>query len=68
MDPALAAVLVPEMLDGVRQVDRTSIDAGALERLVENAARGTNEDLAFAIFDVAGLLPDQHERCTPRSS
>src|SRR5258705_11627713 len=53
VDAPLAARLPFEMLDGVGDVDVAARDAGALERLVEHRARGTDKRRALAIFPVA---------------
>src|SRR2546421_12952109 len=60
MDAPLPARLPLEVLDRVRHVDSAAVDAGCLERLVEELARRSDERLAGAILLVAGLLTDEH--------
>jgi len=55
VDPALAARLPREVLDGVGEVDSCGVDGGLRERLGEQAAGGTREGFAGTILLVAGL-------------
>ena len=61
VEAAFAALLELEMLHRVRDVNVGARQAGALERLVQNAARGPDEDGARAVLGVAGLLADQKQ-------
>jgi hypothetical protein len=65
VDPALAARLPLEVLDRVRDVHLTAIDAGFLECFVEHAAGGPDERMTGDVFLVTGLLADEHylRRC-----
>ena len=60
MDPPLAARLPLEVLDGIRQVDAASLDAGQLEDLVEDASGRPHERTSLLVLLVARLLPDEH--------
>ena len=51
------------MLDDVGDVDGLPVDAGVLERLVEELPRGADERLPGLVLLVAGLLPDEHGLC-----
>src|SRR3954468_13887776 len=61
MDAALAALLELEVLDDVGDVDVGPVDADRLERLVELAAGGPDEDLAGPVLAIAGHLADHHD-------
>ena len=61
MNAALAARFPLEVLDGVGDISRVTIDAGLLQAAVEETAGGTNKRVAFDVFAVAGLLADQDE-------
>lgn len=50
-----------EVFDRVRDVDFIAIDAGGLERAIEQSARRTNEGMPGAVLGVAGLFAD-HEQ------
>src|SRR3984893_9911578 len=50
-----------EVLDGVRDVDASTIDARFLERLIEDAPGRTDEGLAFDILAIARLLAHEHD-------
>ena len=63
VDPALTALLEPEVLDGVRHVHRRPVDAGLVHRLLQQSAGRTDERDALAVLDVAGLLSHQHHPC-----
>src|SRR5205814_752591 len=60
VDPPLPARLPLEVLDGVRDIGRPAVDAGRLERLVEEVPRRADERLSRAVLLVAGLLADEH--------
>src|SRR5436305_637480 len=60
MNPPLAASLVTEMLDHVRDVDIAPLDPGLLEPLVEDSAGRTDERMALDVLAVARLLADHH--------
>ena len=60
MDPPLAPLLVPEVLDDVGDVRVIRRDAGALESLVEHPTRRADERVPLEILLVSGLLPDEH--------
>src|SRR6476469_7161028 len=59
---ALRAALELEMLDRVREVHRFPIDAGLLERGVEQLAGRTDERMPHLLLLVARLLADEHHR------
>src|SRR3954471_3566142 len=61
VEAALAALLELEVLHRIGDVDVGARQAGALESLVENAARGSDEDGALAVLHVARLLSDQQQ-------
>ena len=61
VEPALAARLPAEVLDGVGQVDAAAIDARTFERIVEHASRRPYERPALDVLVVARLLPDERE-------
>jgi hypothetical protein len=61
VDPALAARLPFEVLDGVRDVGELPVDPGRVEPLVEDAPGGADERLAGQILLVPGLLPDEED-------
>src|ERR1051325_9275612 len=60
MKAAFAARLPLEVLHRVRHITLRTIHAGLRERAIEQAAGGTNERLAFAIFLVAWLFANQN--------
>jgi hypothetical protein len=61
VDAALALRPELEVLDGVRDVRRRPVDAGRLERLVEQPAGRPDERPARPVLLVAGLLADEHD-------
>ena len=61
VDAAFAARLPFEMFDGVGDIGFVAIDAGLLERGVEEFSGGADEWLALAIFLVAWLLADEND-------
>ena len=61
MDPLLAARLVVEVLDRVRDVDLRAVDRCPLECAVEDATGRTDEGMAFAILAVPRLLADEQD-------
>ena len=61
VDPALPAHLEAEMIHGVRDVHRRTIDPNPFERVIEDAARGPHEGMPGLVLPVAGLFPDEHE-------
>ena len=63
VDAALAACDPLEVLDDVGDVDGLPVDAGVLERLVEELPGGPDERLTGLVLLVAGLLPDEHGLC-----
>src|SRR6185436_2041808 len=67
VNPALAARLPLEVLDHVGHVDLPAIDAGLLERGVEQPPGRTDERVAGEILGVARLLADQHHLGLARS-
>ena len=62
VQPALAAQLVLEMLDGVGEVQRLGRPAQLRQRAPQQLAGRAHEGLAAQVFLVAGLLADQHQR------
>src|SRR5438876_77665 len=60
MQPALALRLPLEVLDGVRDIHLAPVDSRRLECVIEHAAGGSDEGLAFPIFAIAGLLAHEH--------
>ncbi len=56
-----------EVLDRVGDVDVRAVDAGPVERPVEQAPGGAGERLAGRVLDVAGLLP-HHDEAGPRGA
>jgi hypothetical protein len=58
---ALAAHLVLEVFDCVGDEYILARDAGAFQRLIQEAAGGTNEGAASQVFLIAWLLADQHQ-------
>jgi hypothetical protein len=63
VDPALAPYLVTEVLHGIGPEHRLAVDPGSCEGLVEDAARRTDEGLAFPVLAVTGLLAECKHRC-----
>src|SRR5688572_3217463 len=49
-----------EMFNGVRNVGARTVDAGLLERIVQDAPCRPNERVSGEVFIVAGLLADKH--------
>ena len=60
VDPALAARLPLEVLDGVRDVG-PPVDPGLGHALVEDSPGGADERPSGSILLVAGLLADEHD-------
>jgi hypothetical protein len=56
VNPPLAARFPFEVLDDVRDVDDAAIDAGFLERAVEQLSGGTDEGMAREIFGISRLF------------
>src|SRR4051812_36616436 len=63
----LAARLPLEVLDDVGDVDEAAIDAGFLQRAIEQLARRSEERMPREIFRVARLLADHHDVRSRRS-
>src|SRR5690606_33645276 len=61
VQPALAARLELEVLDGVRQVKRLRIQARLDQCLAQQLSGGADEGFAFEVLAVAGLLADQQD-------
>ncbi len=59
--------LPAEMLDGIREVEAVAIEPGRLDGAIEHGARRSDKGVSLAIFDVAGLFADQHDRGARRS-
>src|SRR5437764_13134418 len=60
MDAPFPARLPLEVLDNVRYVGARPVDAGLLERLVEQAPGRPDEWASLEILPVAGLFADEH--------
>jgi hypothetical protein len=58
---ALALALPLEVLHRVRDVERPAVEPRPRERLVEQAARGTDERMTGQVLLVPGLLADQDD-------
>src|SRR5438093_2038706 len=61
VNASLAARLPLEVLDDVGDVDRGAIDAGVLERAIEQLAGRSDERMSREVFGIARLLADEHE-------
>src|SRR5918993_1194557 len=57
MDPLLPAVLVTEVLHGVREVDVVALDTQGLEGPVEDPTGGSHQRVTPAVLPVAPPLP-----------
>ena len=55
------------MLDDVGDVDEAPIDAGVLERTVEQFSGGADEGMAGDVLGVSRLLADEHDARALRS-
>lgn len=62
MDATLPARLPFEVLDRVRDINRGPVDAGFLERAIEELPGRADERLAAQVFLIARLFAEQHER------
>ena len=51
-----------EVLNGIRDVDHPRVDTRLLHRIVQDAPGRTDERMALAIFGVAWLFADEHQR------
>ncbi len=70
MDAPLALCLPLEMLHHIGDVDVSALDAGFLQRAIEDASGRTDERRARKILFVTGLLTHEHDgsvRGRPRS-
>jgi hypothetical protein len=56
VDPALAALGPPEVLDGVGQVDVRTVDAGFVQGPVEDVPGRTDERASLLVLLITGLL------------
>lgn len=63
VNPALAAGLPLKVFDGVCHIGVAAIDAGFMQRLVEQSARRTDEGTSLQVFFVVRLLADEHDAC-----
>jgi hypothetical protein len=61
VDPPFTLPAEPEVLHRVGQIRLRAIDAGLRECLVEQPTCRPDEDPAFLVLDVAGLLAHQHQ-------
>src|SRR5205823_5886189 len=61
VDAPLALGRPLEVLDHVGHVDRSAVDAGLLERFVEQPARRADKGTPFQVLVIPRLLPDQHD-------
>jgi hypothetical protein len=61
VDPTLAARRPLEVLDGVRHVRARTIEAGVLERAVEELPGGPHERMSLDVLAVTRLLADEHQ-------
>jgi hypothetical protein len=67
VQPALAAGLEFEMLDGVGDEDAPAVDAGLGDGAVQYPPRRPYKRLARQILAVARLLADQHQQGSDRA-
>jgi hypothetical protein len=63
MNASFATRFPFEMLHRVRDVNLLAIDSGFFERAIHNFSRRSDKRFAGHILVIAGLLPDQHNRC-----
>src|SRR5262245_60254970 len=61
VDPSLATGRPLEVLDCIGHVDRAPVQARRDERPIEETSGRADERPSDAVFDVAGLLPNQHD-------
>src|SRR6185312_4986553 len=67
MKPALAALLILEMLHCIGGIDAATIDPRFLESTVKQFAGGPDKWVAFEIFPIARLLAHQRQIGMTRS-
>lgn len=67
MDAAFSALLIFEVLDGVRNVSVLSFHAGGFEGLIQKAPGRADEGTTLQVFLIAGLLADKGERSADRT-
>ena len=67
VDSAFAARAVLEVLDGIRDEDVLTINAGGLANVVEELSCRTDEGPPGKVFAVSWLLSDEHQICIRRS-
>ena len=60
MDATLPPRLPFEMFHGIRDIDLLAIDAGSLERLIENFSSGPDEWTPLYVFLIPRLFSDEH--------
>src|SRR6202008_1451678 len=61
VQPPLAPRLPLEVLHRIRDIGPGAIDSGLAQALVQDAARGPDERMAFPVFHVARLLAHEHD-------
>jgi hypothetical protein len=61
MDPLLPALLVAEMLHGIRHVDVLPSETCGRKRVGQDPPRGPDEGPTFEILLIARLLADEHD-------
>src|ERR1051325_9108888 len=61
VDTAFPARFPLEVLDDIRDVDRLPIDAGFLERAVEQLPRRADKRMTLEVLVIARLFADEHE-------
>ena len=66
MDPAFAPFLEFEVFDDVRDVYRSSVDAGLTQRAIKELASGTHKGKTLKIFIVTGLFADEYDAGSTR--
>lgn len=67
VEPALAALLVFEVLHRIGHISRAAVKSHLRERLIENASGGSDKGPANAVFLIARLLADQHDQRPDRA-
>lgn len=65
MEPAFASLLEAEMLYSVGHINCASVNAGGVERLVEQPASGADEGAPLQVFLVSWRLANQNHLTRP---
>jgi hypothetical protein len=67
VEAPFAALLVLKVLDGIGDIDCTTVKPGLLQCPIEDTPSRPNEGMAFSVFHITRLFADHHQLCICRA-